>query len=225
MFIAGVTSLGIEFLQMFGGRYAEIDDLLVNTFGALFGYGMYVSICGIKKNRKKAFGDIICLCLAFAVCFAGIYAVGNNEKQLPDSLYAVESNILEVNVHYDGEKQTIGMASDIYNSFTSQISNCGGHILEPEDVSGKEIWNKDCFIEIIYDSPQSIFFKNAENFCIENADRLLYNASQNILYWGCSDNQNYVEYARLDEELESHRKEILEGYERLSALIIRQFEP
>lgn len=51
--IGGVTSLVIEILQMFGGRYAEIDDFLINTFGAFSGYIIYVCVHELKKNRKK----------------------------------------------------------------------------------------------------------------------------------------------------------------------------
>ena len=209
---------------MFGGRYAEVDDFLMNTFGAFAGYILYSCVWELKKNHKKAILSFMSLCLSLIIFFVGIYCIGDNGKELPDGLYAVESNILEVNVYFDGEKQMIEVASDVYNCFVNQISNCGGHLLETENISDNVIWNNDCFIEIIYDFPQNIAFENTENFSIENVDRLLYNASQNILYWGYSDYQNCLDYTKLDEELQTHRKEILEGYEQLPALIISCFE-
>ena len=223
--IGGLTSLVIELLQMFGGRYAEIDDFLINTFGAFSGYVIYVCVHELKKNRKKAVAYFLSLCAAFIITFMGIYVLGDNEKQLPDGLDAVEGNIAEVNVYFGAEERKIEAASDVYNCFTSQISNCGGHVLETQTIAESEIWNdSDYFIEIIYISPQTIVFENSVDFSISNADRILYNADRNILYWGNSYYQNCVDYTELTGELQEHRNEILEGYERLHLLIIECFD-
>ena len=154
----------------------------------------------------------------------GIYAVGDNEGQTPDGLYAVESNIAEINVYSDGEERKVEAASEVYHCFAMQISNCGGHVLESRSIAESEIWNdNECFIEIVYISPQNIVFVNSEDFSISNADRILYNADQNILYWGNSCYQNYLDYTELTDELQEHRNEILEGYERLRILITECF--
>ena len=164
--------------------------------------------------------SIASLCLALTLCFIGIYAVGDNEEQLPDGLSAVESHISQINVYANGEKRSMDVDSYIYRTFASQISNCGGHLLEVRKASEGEIWNDaDCFIEILYASAQTIKFQNAEDFSIENADRLLYNADQNILYWGDSGYQNCLDYTKMDGELQAHKEEILKQYAELSALI------
>ena len=218
--ICGFTSLTIELLQLFGGRYAEMDDFLINTLGGVSGYIVYTAIHERKTNRKKAIISIVSLCLALALCFIGIYAVGDNEKQLPDGLAAVENNIAEINVYSDGEERSIDVDSYIYRTFATQINNCGGHLFEIQKASEDEIRNDtDCFIEIIYASAQTITFENAESFSIENADRLLYNADQNILYWGDSGYQNCLDYTKMNEELLAHREEILKTYAELPALI------
>lgn len=41
LLIGFVTSFSIELLQVFGGRYAEADDLLVNSLGAFVGFVIY----------------------------------------------------------------------------------------------------------------------------------------------------------------------------------------
>ena len=83
-----------------------------------------------------------------------------------------------------------------------------------------EIWNDtDCFIEIIYTADQTIKFENAENFSIERADRLLYNADKNVLYWGEAGYQNCLDYTKMNEEMQAHKEEILKGYEELSTSI------
>lgn len=223
--ICGLSSLTIELLQLFGGRYAEIDDFLFNTFGAFSGYIIYTCVDERKKNRKKAVVSIVSLCAALIICFTGIYALGDNEKQLPDGLSAVENNIAEINVYSGGEKRTLDNTY-VYNVFAIQISNCGGHLLEIQNASESDVWNEtDCFIEIIYDSPQTIAFENAENFYIENADRVLYNADKNILYWGNSSYQNCLDYKKLDEDLQAHKEEILDGYKQLPTLIDGCFKP
>ncbi len=222
--ICGLSSLIIELLQMFGGRYAEIDDFLINTFGAFSGYIIYTCVDERKKNRKKAVVSVVSLCVALIICFAGIYAVGDNEKRLPDGLSAVENNIAEINVYSDGEKRRLDNTY-VYNVFAIQISNCGGHLLEIQNVSESDVWNEaDCFIEIIYDSPQAIVFENAENFSIENADRILYNADQNILYWGNSGYQSCLDYTKLNEDLQAYKEEILDGYKQLPTLINSYFK-
>lgn len=218
--ICGLASFIIELLQLLGGRYAEMEDFLMNTLGGFSGYIIYTGIDERKTNRKKAFISIASLCLILTLCFIGIYAVGDNGKKLPDGLSAVENNIVEINVYSNSEKRSIDVDSYIYHSFVSQISNCGGHLLEIQKSSESEIWNDtDCFVEIIYASAQTIKFENAENFTIENVDRLLYNADQNILYWGNSSYQSCLDYTKMDEELQAHKEEILKGYEKLSTLI------
>ena len=179
--ISGLISFLIELLQLFGGRYAEMEDFLINTLGGFSGYIVCTAICERKTNRRKAVVSIVTLCLTLALCLIGIYAVGDNEKQLPDGLSAVENSIAEINVYSEGEERSISIDSYQYRSFASQISNCGGHLLEIQKTSEGEIWNDtDCFIEIIYTADQTIKFENAENFSIERADRLLYNADKNV---------------------------------------------
>ena len=105
------------------------------------------------------------------------------------------------------------------------MSNCGGHLLEVRSSLDGEVMNDtDCFIEIRFDNPQTISFHNAEDFSISNADRVMYNSTTNILYWGCSDYQYYVDYMKLDVELEAHKADILAQYQGLQEMIIQYFE-
>lgn len=218
--ISGLISFLIELLQLFGGRYAEMEDFLINTLGGVSGYIVCTAICERKTNRRKAVISIVTLCLTLALCLIGIYAVGDNEKQLPDGLSAVENSIVEINVYSEGEERSISIDSYQYRSFASQISNCGGHLLEIQKTSEGDIWNDtDCFIEIIYTADQTIKFENAENFSIERADRLLYNADKNVLYWGEAGYQNCLDYTKMNEEMQAHKEEILKGYEELSTSI------
>ena len=101
--ISGLISFLIELLQLFGGRYAEMEDFLINTLGGFSGYIVCTAICERKTNRRKAVVSIVTLCLTLALCLIGIYAVGDNEKQLADGLSAVENSIAEINVYSERE--------------------------------------------------------------------------------------------------------------------------
>lgn len=225
LLVGAMTSICIEVLQMFGGRYAEIDDFIINTLGAFVGYYIYSFIQGFRKNRKKESCSFGILVVALLVCFLGIYFVGDNSEQLPDGLSAVEDNTSEVRIYYGGESRTVSIHSDIYNYFSSQLSNCGGHCLMIDDSLDDEVKNEsDSFIEILFFEPQTITFGNAENFSITNADRVLYNANKNILYWGNCDYEYSVDYTIFDAQLEEHRTEVLTQYQGLEKRIIKCFE-
>jgi len=49
-------SIVIEFLQMFGGRMAELDDVLMNSLGTLMGYWFFLIYQYISKIIKKEAG-------------------------------------------------------------------------------------------------------------------------------------------------------------------------
>ena len=56
------TSFAIEVLQMFCGRTSDVDDLLMNTLGALIGYWMFLaaerqtSFCLLRRNKTAEAG-------------------------------------------------------------------------------------------------------------------------------------------------------------------------
>ena len=114
--VGALTSLTVEILQMFGGRYAEIDDFLINTFGTLAGYLFYTCLRNFRENRKKAVCSFIALAVSLGICFSGIYFVGDHSEQLPEGFSAVQDNISELRIYYKGENQTVSINSDIYNN-------------------------------------------------------------------------------------------------------------
>lgn len=52
MMIGFVTTFFIEALQLFGGRFAEIDDIIANTLGATLGFMLYSRIF-IRCKKEK----------------------------------------------------------------------------------------------------------------------------------------------------------------------------
>lgn len=53
LLIGFITSFSIEFLQLFGGRFAEIDDILVNSLGVFVGFVIFSYISNIKYKINK----------------------------------------------------------------------------------------------------------------------------------------------------------------------------
>lgn len=222
--IGALTSFIIEIFQLFGGRYAEIDDFIINTLGALSGYLLYAGLLELQKNRKKAVGILLSMTIAVIACFFLVFLISDHSEELPDGFAAVENMVSEIRIYCNGESRLTELNSEIYHCFRIQMSNCGGHLLEIKDTLGNEVVNDtDCFIEILFTQPQNISFENAESFFISNADRVIYNSNENILYWGNSNYQYYVDYTKLDTELEEHKSEILEQYQYLQELIRLSF--
>lgn len=46
-------SVIIEFLQTFTGRFVQLDDILMNTFGTFIGYGIYFLFSKLLKLQSK----------------------------------------------------------------------------------------------------------------------------------------------------------------------------
>ena len=223
--IGAFSSFILEILHLFGGRYAEIDDFIINTLGALSGYILYAGILELQKNRKKAVGILLSMTITIVVCFFGVFLISDHSEELPDGFTAVENMVSEIRIYCNGESRVTKLNSEVYHCFCSQMSNCGGHLFEIKDILENEVINDtDCFIEILFTQPQNISFENAESFSISNADRVIYNSNKNILYWGNSNYQYYVNYTILDTELEEHKSEILAGYQNLEEMIRQSFE-
>lgn len=223
--IGAATSLVIEILQLFGGRYAEVEDLLANALGTLTGYLVCAGIRNFRGNRKKTLFSFGVLTIAAVVGFGGIYLVGDHAEELPDGLSSVKDSISEIRIYYKGDSRVIPIESDIYNYFEAQLSNCGGHRLKIDKNPDSEVINdNDCFIGILFDTPQNISFYNGDHFMIFDAERILYNTSQNMIFWGQTGYRFCADYTEFEPELEEHKAEILAQYQILQEMIIQQFE-
>ena len=66
MIISLIVSTTVEFVQLNIGRSFDIDDIILNVLGGIFGYLLYVGLSAIKKHLPKVFQgeaiyNIICL--------------------------------------------------------------------------------------------------------------------------------------------------------------------
>ena len=52
MIIVFLTTFGIEFLQYFMGRSADIDDVITNFLGGFIGYILFLAFNKLLKNTN-----------------------------------------------------------------------------------------------------------------------------------------------------------------------------
>ena len=83
LFISAISSLTIELVQLQIGRSFDIDDILLNVMGAIFGFLLFVALNAIKKHlprflQSDLFYNLICilLCIVFVIYFTRIIGLG-----------------------------------------------------------------------------------------------------------------------------------------------------
>lgn len=83
VWISAISSLTVELVQLQIGRSFDIDDILLNMVGAIFGFLLYISFHAIEKHMPKFmqsdfFYNFLCviLCIIFLVYFTKIMEFG-----------------------------------------------------------------------------------------------------------------------------------------------------
>lgn len=222
--IGGGISLVIEMIQMFTGRYAEIDDLLLNSAGALLGYGCYEAGCCIRINKKKCIQKFCVLFVILLVSLGGLWSVCDHTNEKSDGISAVMNEIEKISFIHDSKKITGDIDSYEFRRFCEQLSNCGGHIFRIEDISDSDIINgNDYFIEIEFRKPQTISFQESRGFVITTTNKILYNLNSNRMFWGNDSYQKCVDYTYVDESLEEYKGQILSEYNELKNFIVNKY--
>lgn len=75
LLVSAVSSATVEFVQLCIGRSFDVDDIILNTLGAIIGFLFYVAINAIKKYLPGIFGkdvfyNIVCfIILALMVLY------------------------------------------------------------------------------------------------------------------------------------------------------------
>ena len=68
LLVSAISSATVEFVQFCIGRSFDIDDILLNTLGAILGFLLYVALNAIKKYLPGIFGkDIIYNIICFII--------------------------------------------------------------------------------------------------------------------------------------------------------------
>lgn len=219
-------SLFIELLQLFGGRYAELEDIILNSLGALTGYLFCRALHSCKSNIQKGILSILFLLAAVGALFGLLYFACDQTPSEPEnSIDSIVDNVAQCSFLHDGKTIDFSIADGPFNMLISMLQNGGGHIFDTESVNAsKVILPENYCIEIILKESQSITVSNDGQLMIEAANRLLFDATENILYWGCDTYEYAVSYTRFDETLQSHTEEILAEYGQLCQIVAERFD-
>ncbi len=74
LFISAITSLTVELVQLQIGRSFDIDDILLNVTGSIFGFLLFIGLSAIKKHlprffQSDIFYNLLCVVLSFLALF------------------------------------------------------------------------------------------------------------------------------------------------------------
>ena len=222
-FLAGfLFSMCIEICQLFTGRMFEWDDILANSFGALFGFLCFSSISDTlhkdsKKNgsRKNGFRKMAVTVAAYG---AGLFLFffladaekvqNREEKEYPGisedaaayddivemRLFSKNGILLEKEVSDNGTFDTafMWMAERIDSGMSSYQEM---ELKSLPELKEKEKISSD-YIEVIYAHPHTFKFINKKDFEMSDVQYLLYDVRDGALWYGRSgaDLSGYLEY-------------------------------
>lgn len=186
------TTIIIELLQVFAGRFSEIDDILTNGFGTLVGYIIYVSLGKIKDRYKRRSGiiQLITTCLIVAVVTFSISLVCKKdevEEYIPEGIEAIPlEEVLYVKSYHNNN--IIDLDKDMILNLNCDISNYICFLDEEKDISKNidEILNnnKGYFVEIRFKKPQNIKYSSNEPFEMKDVVSIILDINDYRLYWG-----------------------------------------
>lgn len=213
--LALISSFIIEISQIFTGRFVELDDIIMNSLGTLLGYLLFISLkkCFTKDLKIKGIIQSLSVILSCFICFYGISLLCRTDVYKPDGFKAVDSsNIKEINIYKNGTLETITDPDWIYSKVSNTLSNCGGHILNINDIRKTKTQimdNHHVYIQILFNEPENITFTNSSDLVLNETSHILYDVNDYMLYWGTHDNLLHsVYYMELEPELQEHEGDV-----------------
>lgn len=186
-------SLFIEFIQIFTGRLPEIDDLLANTIGTIYGYLIY-AIFKNRKINKKTFLNIILLLISFMIITIILFFVAQGDQK-QEALYSKFTEVyseekiknLDKIILYSNSKKVIiddynGDTDTIYAWIGSSISNSISRYKKQENEIKQIDFNDKIYVELDYKKPQLFTFYNNQDLKLENVKSIIYNVNNGTFY-------------------------------------------
>lgn len=81
LFISGIVSVTVEFVQLNIGRSFDIDDIILNIIGGIIGYLIYIAWQAVKSHLPKFLQsnwlyNLICLIIIFLIILYFLKSMG-----------------------------------------------------------------------------------------------------------------------------------------------------
>lgn len=227
LFIGFLSTITIEILQIFGGRFAEIDDIITNSFGTLAGYIILSSIKKVfcRDSRKKGILQLVFLAGVITISIISLSFVSASDSPILDGFDAISrDSISEVTAYHAGNSCSIDDYT--FHTLCNALSNFSGSVESEVEIindTTETIINDSDYFEIIkFSSPQDIFFENSDKIEMKNVKSIIFNFNNHMLYWG-SEDDNYtssIDYSNIPGDLKEYAKDEFEDYkENLKELL------
>ncbi len=208
--IAVLFSVLIETIQIFIGRFFEIDDIISNSLGAVSGALLWQGIYWIKtKQIKKGILGIVSAFIVGSLFLAGVSFIANGDRlqeellqkytELPEDT-ELENNLDHIDVSsgldakasaktfegFDFANVYLEMKLDI----TNNISQYG-----PKQAADLKTGSDDILISVYLNEPQTFTFRNNPDITMENVVSWTYDINDgSIWYTDSSGNESLLSF-------------------------------
>lgn len=199
--LAVAFSVFIEILQIFIGRFFEIDDIISNSLGAVAGAFLWQGTnCFKTKQFRKGIIVIISTIVAACVILFGISSISNGDSlqnesskmysELPNEM-ELEDNLshIDLSIGFDGNNRITAKTlfddtrfANVYSEIETDISN-GISQYESEQVN--EILGKsdDSIISIYLIDSRSFTFYNNPDIVMSNVISFSYDLNDGTIWY------------------------------------------
>lgn len=208
--IAVLFSVLIETIQIFIGRFFEIDDIISNSLGAVSGALLWQSIYWIKtKQIKKGILRIVSALLVGGLFLAGVSFIANGDRLQEELLQKYselpEDTELENNLdHIDVSSGLDAKASaktfegfDFANVYLEMKLDITNNIsqYEPKQAAELKSGSDDILISVYLNEPQTFTFRNNPDITMENVVSWSYDINDgSIWYTDSSGNESLLSF-------------------------------
>ena len=199
-----VLSLNIEIQQLFVGRLFEIDDILANTFGAMFGYFLTRGIFDWEKREKvrMQIGMICFFAILYVTSVCTITAKTNN--RIDETFSEMELNggverIEKISVIQNKVLGVFGRScyDEIYDRLKINVSNMASAYSEEKregDVLNMLLGTGRKYISVSYEEIQNFSFSNNPDLRMKNVKDIFYDLKNGDLYYRTDNNDTYYKW-------------------------------
>lgn len=213
--IAVLFSVLIETVQIFIGRFFEIDDIIANSLGAVSGTLLWQGIYWIKtKQIKKGILGILSALLVGGLFLAGVSYIANGDRlqeellqkytDLPEDT-ELENNLAHIDISSGVDAKASAKTfedfdfASVYLEMQMEISTWISQY-EPKQAADLKTGSDDILISVYLNEPQTFNFYNNPDITMENVVSWSYDINDgSIWYTDSSGNESLLSFTGKDD--------------------------
>ena len=220
--IAVLFSVLIETVQIFIGRFFEIDDIIANSLGAVSSTLLWQGIYWIKtKQIKKGILGIVSAFIVGSLFLAGVSYIANGDRlqeellqkytDLPEDT-ELENNLAHIDISSGVDAKASAKTfedfdfASVYLEMKLDISNSISHY-EPKQAADLKTRSDDILISVYLNEPQTFNFYNNPDITMENVVSWSYDINDgSIWYTDSSGNESLLSFVGRDDAFVRNEK-------------------